>query len=343
MTRPLKHLILLRRLEKGEMIMKIFKAAMYAMVIWIVLADPAALAQVNRARNEIVILVDSTDSFRSRQAEAIERTIGLLEGIASRELRRWEDNNDTVVIITLDAMPELVWSGSIRDLKAAASTSWAERFRARADYAKCTDVGAAFNLATRYLEGDPREVSRYLFAFSDLIDEPPTTSIRKCQPARSPSPPPEKFPWEKLQRVAVNIFWVPVDQKLVWSRAAEEHGLNSSFALFTSSESAVIPVLPPKPAQIAPEIVEEQRKETAQQVKDFGGRILKWAGWGVGSIFSLLALAILATFLLSRSRSNQKRPVGVNTGRRIAGPVPPLNLAGRQRPPAGPPNGDRRA
>jgi hypothetical protein len=324
------------------MIMKIFRAAVCIMVVWLVLAGRTASAEINQARNEIVIVVDATDSFRSRQTEAVERTVALLDGIASRELRRWEDNKDRVVIISLDALPEVVWSGSLGDLKAAASTSWAERFRARADYAKCTDVGAAFNLATRYLEGDPREVSRYLFAFSDLIDEPPTTSIRQCRPARVPSPPPEDFPWEKLQGVAVNIFWVPADQKLLWSRAAEQHGLKDSLALFTTSESAVVPVVPPKPAQLAPEVVEEQRKEMSQQVKEFGGKIIKKAGAVLASIFLLLSLAILAALLLSRRRSSHQRPAPAQVGRRITGPVPPLNPAGRQRPRIVPPGDNGR-
>lgn len=316
--------------------MRKFRPAICIMVVLAVFAGSDVLAGVIQARNEIVIIPDASGSFRNRQEEAIKRSVELLEDIAKQKLHRWEDNKDRVVIISLDALPEVVWAGSLRDLKTASSKSWADRFRARTDYASCTDVGAAFNLATHYLDGSPMEVNRHLFVFSDLINEPPTKSIRHCQPAHHPSPPPDDFPWEKLQGVTVNIFWVPVDQKLTWSKAAEQHGLKDSFALFTPSESSVTPILPPEPAHLAPKVIEEQRQKTAQQVKDFGGKILKWAGLGLGLIFFLIVLAILGTILLSRSRSN-RRIAEPQVDRRVIGPVPPLNLAGRQRPPAASP------
>ncbi len=308
--------------------MKHSRAAFCIMLVFAVLVSPVAVAEIIQPRNEIVIIVDASGSFSSRQAEAVERTVELLDGIAGQELRRWEENRDRVVIISLDALPEVVWSGSLRDLKAAETTSWAERFRARTDYANCTDVGAAFRLATNYLDGDPREVSRYLFAFSDMINEPPTTSIRQCRPAQIPSPPPEDFPWDVLRGVAVNIFWVPADQKLIWTRVAEQHGLKGAFAMFTSSESEVVPIMAPAPAQLATEIIEEHRQETTQRAKTFGKRIFTWAGWGVGFIFLLLALAILGAFLSSRIRSNRRE---VAVSRRVNRPVPPLNRAGHQR------------
>ena len=112
--------------------------------------------------------------------------------------------------------------------------------------------------------------------------EPPTDSIRHCQPAQNPFSPPSDFPWESLQGVAVNIFWVPIDQKYAWIQSIEEHGLGDTFALFTSAESAVVPVLPPHPAMLSDEIQETQREETRQTVRNFGLKFIRIVGLVVG-------------------------------------------------------------
>jgi len=276
--------------------------------------------------NQVVILIDGSGSFKRRQGEAIERTTEILEGISVAEIRRWEKSKDRITIISIDALPEVIWQGSLEDLKAEDTDSWAARFKARTDYAYCTDLGAAFQLARQYLDGDPRYVSRYLFAFTDLINEPPTGSIRTCKRPRLPSPPPEDFPWETFEGVSVNIFWVPPDQKLTWQREAQKRGQASSFSLFTTSESSAAIVKPVPRAELAREVVEERRQEIAIKTKKVGTTFLKWiAKWiaiFLGLVVGIVVIATVATSRISRRRSGNPPPRGPATGRRQP-PVPP--------------------
>jgi hypothetical protein len=203
--------------------------------------------------NKIVLLLDGSITYKKRQKEAIERASALLESVSKQEVHRWEKGSDRIAVISLDAAPALLWEGNLKELKESTKGNlnvWADRLRARADYAGCTDVNAAFQLALEHLDGDPRYVQKYLFAYSDLQDEPPTVSLNKCQaPRRGPS---EEFPWDSLSDVSVSIFWMPSAQILPWKRAIDHHQLADSFRLYSDSESATVTVAaPPRPKVLA--------------------------------------------------------------------------------------------
>ena len=166
-------------------------------VLLIVLLGGSAIAASRiDSSNRVVIMIDGSGSYKSRQGEALTRSIKLLDAMAQAKLHRWEPVSDQIIIISLDAVPEVLWRGTLRELKTLDRTAWTARFQARRDYASCTDVGTAFKLATQHLKGDSRSVAKYLFAFTDLIHEPPTTSIRLCRKPLSPSIPPRRFSLE---------------------------------------------------------------------------------------------------------------------------------------------------
>jgi hypothetical protein len=121
--------------------------------------------------------------------EPSNRVGSLLEALAETKVHRWEPAADRITLISLDAIPEALWQGTLRDLKKMDRKARTARFQARADSTKCTDVSAAFRLAVQDLDGDARYVGKYLFAFTDLIHEPPMTSIKKCRPPARPCLP----------------------------------------------------------------------------------------------------------------------------------------------------------
>ena len=260
-----------------------------------------ALAQIERPEpyNQVVILVDASISYRERRQEAVARASALLEDLARTKVHRGDEAIDQITIASLDAVPEAIWQGTLRDLKKMTPKDWIERFAARKDYDGCTDVGAAFRLAAKRLDGDPRYVNKFVFAFSDLVDEPPMSSIRKCRPAAHPSLPPADMPWEALSGVRVAVFWAPPNQKLAWTRAADQHGLGESFQVYTTSESAAVRIepLPRKAAELTEE-------EKAAAVRTLG--TLAWAGGAL-----LVGLAILfgglvaAATIVSRRRARR--------------------------------------
>ena len=262
------------------------------------------------AANQVVVMIDGSGSYRSRQDDALARTLSLLDGLAERTLHRWERGNDSITLVSLDAMPAVLWEGTLKDLKTVDRAAWSARFRARTDYAACTDVAAAFEVAADRLVGDPSYVSKYLFVFSDLIDEPPTTSIRRCR--RPSAGPPERFPWDSLLDVSVSTFWMPPEQKLVWQRAVSEHDLEKSFALYTTSESGAVEILPPPPARVT------QTEEDRQTVRDGLGRAAHWtlavAGIVLAAIAVVAAVVLVLVVIVSRRR-RRSRGYGVGGAR----------------------------
>ena len=255
---------------------------------------------MQQAMNRVVVIIDASGSYRSRVNDAMESTLKLLEGMAQIKLHRWEGGNDRISVVSLDAMPEVIWEGTLKDLKTAGPEAWRARFQARTDYAQCTDVGAAFRLALQQLEGDSRLVRKYLFVYSDLIDEPPTNSLHTC--AR-PRPIPEDLSWERLSEISVSVFWMPPNQKLLWQRAAIEHGLGAQLRLHTVSESSEAPPVPPGPAMM--NLTETERDANRQAMTETLWSFGKGLGMVGAAIFGLIFLA--AGFASTLGRIRQRR------------------------------------
>lgn len=268
---------------------------------------PAFGAQ--QATNRVVVIVDASGSYRSRVNDAMGSALKLLEGVAQIKLHRWEGANDRISVVSLDAMPEVIWEGTLKDLKAAGPEAWRARFQARTDYAQCTDIGAAFRLALQQLEGDPRLVSKYLFVYSDLIDEPPMDSLQTC--AR-PRPIPKDVPWEGLKGISVSVFWMPPNQKLLWQRAAAEQGLGTQLRLHTVSESSEAPPLPPGPAIL--KLTEVERDANRQTMKE--------TLWSFGKGLGMVGAVIFGLIFLGAGFA---RTLGRIRRRRLRLPMPPAN------------------
>lgn len=277
--------------------------------------------------NRVVLIIDGSGSYKARQTEAVERAVTLLEGMAQTKLHRWEPATDSISLISLDAIPEVLWQGALQDLKKLDRAAWTNRFRARTDYANCTDVSMAFRLAVQHLEGDPRSVSKYLFVFSDLIHEPPTTSIAACQRPKRPSLPPDDFPWGALQDVSVAVFWVPPDQKLAWRRVVEEHGLTTNFALYSTSESTEVTIAaPPRPTLT---VTEAERQAERERYLGYGKTLLMGMGIILGLVVLIVLVGVPAVRLWQRRRQPSQLPTTGNgrpmpmSARRPGAPIPP--------------------
>ena len=281
------------------------------------------------ASNKVTILIDGSGSFQNKQQDAINRVSVLLDSLAQKKLHRWELNSDQIIIISLDAIPEVIWNGSIQDLKDQDRKSWEKRFESRTDYAGCTDVTTAFRIATQHLDGDPRYIHKYLFVFSDLLHEPPNTSVNQCYlPSKTPR---DEFPWQSLADVSVSVFWMPPDQKLAWRREALEHDVDSNFALFTASESDEVTIKPP-PAP-AVELMAEELEAEREEVRKLGENILK------GSLFTTLGAVVL--FLLSvillLIKNKRKRGPTTHKGSVSMPLSPPRTVNQTTQPPTRPP------
>jgi len=296
----------------------------------------AAQGAAPEPSNRIVVIIDGSGSYKKRIAEAVERVAKLLETMAQTKVHRWETSADRVVLISLDAMPTVLWQGTFAELKSLDRSAWTKRFQARTDYASCTDVGEAVQLAVKSLDGDSRYVGKYLWIFSDLIDEPPTTSVSKCRPPRLPSLPAEGFPWESLIDVSVSVFWVPANQALAWKRLVGEHGLEDSFRLYTDSESAAAEIAPPPRRTIT--MTEAEAATARQELSDSlasGGRwVLKLAVVALLGVSAFGAMLFLVARRATRARPTPPRiasprpggqaPRGQNSGRpmSVAPPLP---------------------
>ncbi len=266
--------------------------------------------QADKARNpinKVAIILDASASYRARQEEALRHALDLLEQKrADTKLSRWDHDVDQIAIISLDAMPDLLWEGTAQDLKREGIQNLAARFKARTDYASCTDVGAAFRVAAKFLEGDPALVRPAIIAYSDLIDEKPAGSLSKCRKLQMVA---TDFPWDALRNTSVNVLWLPPDQKLVWQRAAHEHGWTEAH-LFTVSESAQADIKLAGKAVLSPELVKAHAAEKWSGLWAFVSRSFNKAGTFVGSVFRWLAIGaglFVGAAVLVRVRKRSRR------------------------------------
>lgn len=251
--------------------------------------------------NKVVIIIDGSGSYKNRQTQAITRAVALLEEMSQAKVRRWEQS-DEITVISLDAMPDVIFQGSLTDLKKETPAAWVERFKARSDYLRHTDITGAFNLALRRLEGDSRYVTKYIIAFTDLIHDP----IRGPAPKKGkPVPPPEDFPFAELEDVAVAVLWCPYKQRESWEPFLQEHGLEDSFHIYTNSESGAIKLSPPPKARVKREAgeLESQRQWLLAKVTWLAQAMV----YMVAAIFGLPLLA-----LLCRQIWRWRRPRGGN-------------------------------
>ena len=275
--------------------------------------------------NKVVVILDRSGTYKSRLGAAMSRVTTLLDTMATTKRHRWESNTDQIVLISLDAMPEAIWQGSLRDLKALDRAAWTSRLQGRSDYAQCTDVEAAFRLAAQHLEGDPRVVHKYLLVFSDLIAEPPTTSIGVCQAHSTPSAPSEAFPWDSLGDVQTKVFWVPPDQKLAWARVIAEQGLQERFALYTTSESASVTLEPPAPPKVVR--TEADRQAFQQQI---AGTLWTWLRGIAIVIVAGVGVIVGGQWWFARRHGQARTPRRAAAPRR--GVIPPLPASALRRP-----------
>ena len=283
------------------------------------LAVPAAVAGQTALEEPslgVAVIIDGSGTFARQRDAAVARTIELLDSMAATKLHRWETGADHVTLIALDALPEVIWEGTLHELKALDHERWAARFDARSDFTHCTDVAAAFRLAADALGVGAGLVRKYVFAFSDLIHEPPTTSVRSCAAPRAL--PPATFPWDELGGVSVSVFWAPADQVLAWRRVVDERGLGASFRVHSVSESAEIPlVAPPRPEV---ELSEEDLAADRARYSAFARRGLSWLAAGLASV---VALTFGLVVVLGVARRGTRRGAG-QPARRV-----------RRRPPTG--------
>ena len=285
-----------------------------------------ASAQANEPPfNRIGILLDASGSYRERQADAVEKANLLLSGLAERRSKRWV-KPDEIVIISMDASPEVIWRGSPQKLAETDRSEWIARFHGRADYAACTDVARGLNLAADELNAGPVPTARYLFVFSDLIAEPPTRGVSVCAAPRAV--PERDVNWDALKPVSIAAFWLPADQKMVWDATMKTHGL-TTYRLFSISESAVNRIDLPEPAK------HDATPAEKQQSRD---TLWSWLGT-IGSLLVYLLLLIVIVPLLAgvvlylrRRRPQAAAPAATPVNRpgvAVRGPVAPLRVPPR--------------
>lgn len=285
------------------------------------------------ASDEVVVLLDNSGTYTARRADALNKATELLNSIAQTKVKRWETSTINITIISLDAVPEVIWHGNLTELKAVKPSEWTDRFNARTDYRQCTDVDAAFTLASDRLQGDPKYVGKYIFAFTDLINEPPTNSIRKCRPPSRPSLPTDAFPWDSFRDVSVCVFWVPPEQKLAWQRAVAEHGLSSSFSLYSTSESSQVKAVPPPKPEV--KITDADKEADRTAYVQYAYTVLTWLLIAVGG-----ALLLFVGLYFFGKRFRTTGPAGGSQrSRHGIRPLPASALSAPRRPGQVPPPG----
>jgi hypothetical protein len=248
--------------------------------------------------NHIAILIDGSKTFERRRGDAVARAQELIGKIAEKPGRRHQGANDMVAVIAIDAMPSVLWRGTLSELRNTDREGWVRRFAARSDYSFCTDVDRAFRLAIEELGPSSPQIHKYVFVFSDLQHEPPTDSLRRCEKPRIG--PADSFPWSGIEDASVSVLWTPPGQKLAWQRAIDSRGLSKSFLVYVDSESAeIVPAPPP----VAKRVVTEQERRQTQD------RLASALGLGLKIVlgFVLLIVIVIGAVAIAARRGQRVR------------------------------------
>jgi len=282
---------------------KIALVLVVAVSALVVLTTPCLAEKRVRPFNRIVVMLDRSGSFKDRIMEAVKKAEELVGTISNTKSKR-NEGKDEVIIISLDAIPEVIWSGTKEQLDNERTQNWEERFDARSDYQQCTDIENGFILAAQELHKEPQATNLYAFAFTDLINEPPAGSAKKCQPVTLPSLPSADFPWDAFADVETHVLWTPINQKQAWLGAIKTAKLGDNFRIHSESESSsVVLKAPPKARHI---MSNEEREGGKTQIKGFFNGIGRVILYGAGG-FVILALigGILTKFLAKNKRKGR--------------------------------------
>ena len=281
----------------------LIRFALVAVLALTLLMVGCGASEDREGSNRVVLLLDDSGTYRSRQTEAIDEAMAYLEKMSHAELRRWEYSSDKIAVISIDAMPDVLWEGNADDLKKQNRDTWVKRFNSRQDYGACTDVAGAFRLAAKYLDGDARTTSKYVVVFSDLIEELPGGSASDCPTKRYK--PAENFPWEALRGAGITVLWIPAAQRLIWQRAASEN--NVAMRVYTESEAGTAELQPP-PKKIVEPTEAEQKRAQAEVVGFFSRtlKILLMIPLGLATLVGMLLVGVWA-----RRRFGIGRPLAV--------------------------------
>jgi len=235
------------------------------------------------------MVIDSSGSFKGHQYEAIKKVGGLLKKIGEKKERRYEAI-DEIYIVSLDARSEVIWAGNRQQLDQLTEKLIAELFGKREGCLYATDIAGAFNLAAHKLDREPMPTDKWLFVFSDLIDEPPLPG-NKSQPPENPSPPSSQIRWDRLADTSISIFWTPDQQIMVWEDTLTGKGLSLKF--YDEAEALNIELAPPPKAR--KEMTKEERIVAKERIRD-GIDIAKAMGI---KMLCGLAIFIIAVILLA--------------------------------------------
>lgn len=238
-------------------------------------------ARSDRAYNRIVIAIDSSGSYKNRQQDALAKASVMLGELEARGGKRGA-RPDEVIVIALDALPEIIWKGDRKALGSESRAAWLERFKGRTDYAACTDIEVGLELATRTLREDAA-ATKYLIAFTDLIHEPPKKKGRGCVAPKKPSIPGEEFDWSAFEGISTSVFWVPFEQKKAWAAKVKAAEL-SQFSLYTLAESASVKLPPPPPAKRR--VDDQKREENMSELTS----LAKWIAYSLGGVIAVALL-----------------------------------------------------
>lgn len=274
--------------------MKTTLLATLAVLIEVVFLTTPKVYAVELPENRVAVVIDTSGSFKSKMHDAAASTASLLEQMSTASIKRWEPAKDRIILISMDSLPEIIWSGALQDLKSLDQEYWKSALNAREEYSQCTDVVKAVRIAVKELNHDAGiKTNKYMFIFSDLVHEPPTTSIGQCTPVISANPVPIDIPWEELADISIVSLWVPIDQKFAWTRALEEQGLEDTFKLYALESEVQEIKAPPRP-DITP------TQEEMQQARDQMKQGLSFLGKGaLMLLFSVLALCALTLMFLA--------------------------------------------
>jgi len=170
----------------------------------------------------VAVLFDNSASYRDWVEPTLSEVRLLFQCLAARHPEAG------VSLVLVASEPQNIFSGKAARLQTAYDDLARILRHGRSPY---TDLSMAVNHASYFLEkADPQR--KVMIIFSDLKHSTPSYYPRDARTV----PPPEDFPWDRVDDVDVFAVYAPFAEWRLWNEQVEARGLQATFQALLPEE-----------------------------------------------------------------------------------------------------------
>lgn len=248
----------------------------------------AAGSSSSQGQVHLIVALDFSDTAKARASADVDVVRSMLKRLVAkrpRDGRHRPTARVVISIVSIDALTEVVWSGTELSAGERDDGWWNAVVAERQSYGRCTSLANMWTKVSELVRRAGRCDRVELLIFSDLIaEEGKGGSAKTCAPPQVG--PSSNVPWNDLARIDVmRVYGVPSSVKAAWGPALRQHRLEDVTKMYPGGDPAGHPPVL-TPAESCPPGSDDQA--TANTL---------FKRIGIGVVAGIVAIALLP-FLL---------------------------------------------